>query len=151
MNELISIVITVYNTEEYLDKCISSILAQVYHNIEIIIVNDGSKGDVFSIIEKYDDERIRYLDLGVNKGLFCARVEGVKISKGDYICFVDSDDYISPNYIFSLHETIVVNNSEIAIASTVEIEEKNGEKKILFNCFVRIKCCLYYLYGIYLK
>ncbi|MCI8778348.1 MAG: glycosyltransferase family 2 protein [Bacilli bacterium] len=99
-NELISIIIPVYNTEDYLDKCLSSIINQTYKNIEIIIIDDGSTDNSKKIIKQYmnKDCRISYYYQN-NSGVAIARNSGIDKAQGDYIAFIDSDDYIDLTFI----------------------------------------------------
>ncbi|MGL6100291.1 MAG: glycosyltransferase family 2 protein [Fusobacteriaceae bacterium] len=96
-NELVSIIVPVYNTEKYLTKCIKSILNQTYKNIEIIIIDDGSTDNCAKIIKKYlqNNKNIKYFKQR-NQGQGVARNKGIQISQGKYIQFIDSDDYIEP-------------------------------------------------------
>ncbi len=98
MEKLVSIIIPVYNVEKYIEQCIYSVINQTYKNIEIIIINDGSTDCSIEKISKIKDERITIITQE-NKGLSAARNEGIQQSKGDYISFVDSDDFISRKYI----------------------------------------------------
>ena len=93
---LVSVVVTVYNVEKYIARCIDSILNQSYQEFELIIVNDGTPDRSMVIAEKYskNDKRIRIIDYGNNVGLMCARRRGYLEAKGDYVFFVDSDDTI---------------------------------------------------------
>ncbi len=98
---LISIIVCVYNTEKYIAKCLKSICAQTYANIEIILLNDGSTDKTAMIINEWQekDERI-VLVQQENKGLAVARNVGLDISRGEYIGFVDADDYIEKKTCF---------------------------------------------------
>ena len=100
MNELVSIIVPIYNVEKYLEKCIISLINQTYKNIEIILVNDGSPDNSLDICKKYQlkDERIVILDKS-NGGLSDARNYGIERAKGKYITCVDSDDYVSNDYV----------------------------------------------------
>ena len=89
----VSVIVPVYNTSKYLDECINSIIKQTYKNLEIIFINDSSNDDSLEVISKYKDKRIKIIDLKENKGVAVARNKGIEISTGDYICFLDSDDY----------------------------------------------------------
>lgn len=101
-NPLVSVVVPIYNVEAYVNKCIDSIIAQTYRNIEIILVNDGSTDHSRDLIEKYTiDSRCKIVDKE-NGGLSSARNAGIKESSGVYLYFVDSDDYILPNTIEQL-------------------------------------------------
>lgn len=96
MNPLISTIIPVYNTEHYLEKCVDSVVNQTYKNLQIILVDDGSTDNSPALCEKYaqNDSRIVVIHKK-NGGLSSARNAGLQVSTGDYITFVDSDDYIS--------------------------------------------------------
>lgn len=96
-NELVSIIVPVYNTEKYLVKCLDSILSQSYKNIEVIIIDDGSIDNCAKIIKDYlqKNKKIKYFKQE-NQGQAVARNKGIDISSGKYIQFVDSDDYIKP-------------------------------------------------------
>ena len=88
-----SIIIPAYNVEKYIAKTIVSILSQKYNNFELIVVDDGSYDNTVNIIKKFDDSRIK-LFCQKNSGVSSARNKGISESSGDYIVFVDSDDYI---------------------------------------------------------
>ena len=94
-SEKISIVVPAFNVEKYIRKCLESIVSQTYKNIEIIIVNDGSVDRTGDICEEFkrNDSRIIVIHQ-VNKGVVCARKEGIRRAQGKYICFVDGDDWI---------------------------------------------------------
>ena len=127
-NELISVVIPVYNVEKYLEKCINSIISQTYDNLEIIIVNDGSTDDSASIIEKIEkeDSRIRsyYQE---NAGLSAARNTGIDNSNGKYLAFVDSDDYIHPRMIEILYDNLIHTDSDISVCDLFWINKSEYE------------------------
>ena len=95
---MISIIVPIYNVELYLEKCIESIINQTYKDIEVILINDGSTDKSGIICDKYAkiDDRIIVLHKE-NGGVSSARNKGLDIAKGDYIAFVDPDDYIEPN------------------------------------------------------
>lgn len=99
MQHLVSIIVPVYNVEKYLRKCIDSIINQTFQNIEIILVNDGSKDSSGQICDDYKlkDRRIIVIHKE-NGGLSSARNAGLDIAKGDYVMFVDSDDYVEPQF-----------------------------------------------------
>lgn len=128
MNAKISIVIPVYGTEQYLERCINSVIKQNYRNLEIIVVNDCSPGNAEEIINKYSklDKRILYLKHEENRGLFQARITGAKKASGDYIAFLDSDDYINFDFYYGLLKKAEEERADIVIGETV-IENENGE------------------------
>lgn len=95
MTELVSIIIPCFNVEKTIDRCMNSVINQYYKNIEIIVVNDGSTDNTIDLLNKYrKDNRVKIISQ-VNSGLSGARNTGIELAKGDYIMFVDSDDYIS--------------------------------------------------------
>lgn len=98
---LVSIIVPVYNSEKYLTECIESIINQTYKNIEVILVDDFSPDNSFEICERFakKDNRIKFFRKQKNEGVSEARNFGLQKSKGDYICFVDSDDYLENNYV----------------------------------------------------
>ena len=134
-NKKISIIIPVYNAEEFLEDCINCLLNQSYKNLEIIIVNDGSKGNCKEIADKYIkiDDRVKYVEHEKNKGLFQARITGVKSSTGDYIAFLDSDDKVSNDYYRELIDKAEETNSDI-VASKI-VMDFGEENKVVYNLF----------------
>lgn len=130
---LLSLVIPVYNTEQYLDRCLNSVFTQTYKNIEVIVVNDCSPGDTDAIISKFQDQysNLKYYRHEVNRGLFHARLTGASHSTGNYIAFLDSDDYVSIDFYRSLIEKAETTNSDIVIGRTVL--EKGDGKKYVYN------------------
>nr|WP_272507417.1 HAD-IA family hydrolase [Clostridium aestuarii] len=134
---MISIIIPVYNTEKYLKRCLDSVTKQSYKNVEIIVVNDCSPGNAEEIVGEYmeQDKRIKYVTYEKNKGLFCARLKGVEVATGDYIAFIDSDDYVTIDFYHCLVNNAVKNNSDIVIGKTIfEKNEKEREIKNLHDC-----------------
>ncbi|ELC9556457.1 glycosyltransferase family 2 protein [Vibrio sp. SCSIO 43009] len=101
---LVSIIVPVYNMEEHLTKCINSVLSQSYHNIEIICVNDCSTDNSLSLLYDFQqvDPRVKVIDLKVNVRQGGARNAGIEFASGDYIYFIDSDDWVEPELIESL-------------------------------------------------
>lgn len=125
--KLVSIIIPVYNVESYLRKCIESILSQSYKNLQIILVDDGSSDSSGKICEEYSkkDKRIIVVHKE-NGGLSDARNCGLKYANGEYLTFVDSDDWVDQNYIKYLVELKEKYNTEISICEFKYITE-NGE------------------------
>ena len=102
-DSLVSIIVPIYNVEKYLDKCLLSIKEQSYSNIEVIMVNDGSKDASRNIAHKYQIQDIRFkLFDKENGGLSSGRNYGMRHASGDFICFVDSDDFLAPDYVKTL-------------------------------------------------
>ena len=104
---IISVIIPVYNVEKYLPKCIDSVISQTYKNLEIVLVDDGSSDKCSDICDQYakHDKRIKVIHKK-NEGVNEARITGFRESKGQYITFIDSDDYVSPLYVQTLYEPI---------------------------------------------
>lgn len=121
MGSKISLIIPVYGTEIYLERCIRSVLGQSYKNIEVILVDDCSPGNAEEIIQKFKqiDSRIIYCRHEKNKGLFQARLTGADHATGDYIAFLDSDDYVSCDYYHRLLRSAQMWNADIVIGKTV--------------------------------
>ncbi|MBT1177297.1 glycosyltransferase family 2 protein [Bifidobacterium callimiconis] len=127
MNPLISVIIPVYKVEKYLDACMTSVVEQTYRNLEIILVDDGSPD---SCPEKCDDwasrdPRIRVVHK-TNGGLSTARNAGLDIATGDYIAFVDSDDWIDKNMISRLYQWMIEHDSADVTVCGVVKEYENG-------------------------
>ena len=120
MNELISIIINTYNSEKYIKKCLDSIVNQTYKNLEILIINDGSTDNTLSICESYNDKRIRIINQK-NKGISLSRNVGIDNFKGEYVFFVDSDDYIEPDTIEYLYNLCKKYDVEMAICRSMEV------------------------------
>ena len=116
-----SIIVPVYNTSNYIDKCINSILNQTYKNFEIIIVNDGSTDNSVEILEKYKSNKKIKIINQKNKGLSGARNRGIKEASKDYILFIDSDDYIEETLLETLNKTI--KNEDIIRFQAQEVNE----------------------------
>lgn len=118
MNEkLVSIIIPVYNVKDFLVDCLDSVINQSYKNLDIILVDDGSTDGSGIICEEYarQDKRIRVIHQ-VNQGLSAARNSGIEIMRGEYVYFIDSDDYIAKDTIEVLFNTIKKYDAEIAIS-----------------------------------
>ncbi len=120
-NPLVSVVIPIYKVEEYLRECIDSVISQTYKNLEIILVDDGSPDNCPAICDEYaeKDNRIKVIHKE-NGGLSDARNAGIKIATGEYISFIDSDDYISNNFIQSLLYSLIVSDSDISICKYIK-------------------------------
>ncbi|MFJ7728161.1 glycosyltransferase family 2 protein [Neobacillus sp. NPDC097160] len=137
MNPAISIIVPVYNLEQYIKKCLDSILSQTFKDFEVIIVNDGSIDNSGSICNEiaYLDNRVRVIHKK-NGGLSSARNAGIKIAKGDFLGFVDSDDYIDKDMYRVLYNLCKETNSDISICKFSRevkgklINEQNEECKL---------------------
>ena len=117
-----SIIIPVYNVEDYIEKCLDSVFNQTYENFEVIVVNDGTTDNSMDIVKRYDAKVINQK----NQGLSAARNRGVKESSGDYIIFLDSDDYIDKDLLQKISENLS-NNPMVVRYQAVDIIEKREE------------------------
>lgn len=121
---MVSVIIPIYNSIQYIRDTLESVINQTYQNLEIILINDGSTDNSLLICEEYsqNDSRIKLFSQD-NKGASAARNLGLKKAQGKYILFVDSDDYILPNHIESLVRALEKNNSDICISNCKKINE----------------------------
>ena len=135
---MISIIIPVYNVENYLEECLKSVQSQTYTNIEVILVNDGSTDKSKLICERYckEDRRFHLLNQE-NQGQSVARNMGVAASTGEFISFVDSDDIILPNYLETLMhymaEDVDIVESQFTVSKKKFLDEKPKEPMIIFE------------------
>lgn len=123
-NELITIVVPIYNVEKYLDRCVTSILGQTYNNIEVILVDDGSQDASSKICDSYDDDRVVVIHK-INGGLGSARNAGIDASRGKYITFIDGDDEISPDHIMNLYMALRGNNADTCLCGHTKVRENS--------------------------
>lgn len=138
--ELVSVIVPIYNVEKYLKRCIESIIGQTYKNLEIILVNDGSLDNSICICEEYAklDNRIKIIDKK-NGGLSSARNAGIDVAKGVYLIFVDSDDYVAPNMIENLYSSVKKNNVKMAIGNYSLVDDMGNliqslDRELLEEC-----------------
>ena len=139
MSSKISIIVPVYNVEPYLKKCLNSLLAQTYRDLEIILVDDGSPDICGQICDDYAsrDSRIRVIHK-TNGGLSDARNAGLEIATGDYIGFVDSDDWIEPDMFEYLLDGLLKTNSNISICNVINSEDRRAViKKTPYKVYSR--------------
>ena len=131
MNDLISVIVPIYNVEKYLDRCIESIVNQTYKNLEIILVDDGSSDNCPKMCDKWakKDNRIKVIHKE-NRGVSSARNTGINNVNGNYIVFVDSDDFLEDNALYLMTKRI--NNYDILICSNYNITN-NKKNKNLFS------------------
>ncbi len=126
----VSIIVPVYNVELYLRECLDSIINQTLKDIEIICVDDCSTDNSYIILDEYSkkDSRIKLLKHNVNKGLGPARNTGINVAQGEYIGFIDSDDYISLDYFENLYNTAKKYNSDIVSTLNIKLYEMHNNK-----------------------
>lgn len=132
-NELISVIVPIYNMEKYLNKCVDSILNQTYSNMEILLIDDGSTDLSPKICDEYmkTDSRIKVFHKK-NGGLSDAKNFGIKKASGKYVAFVDSDDWIENNMYENMYYKLKDTKSNIVVCGRY-IEYENGEKKEWYN------------------
>ncbi len=120
----VSIIIPVYNVENFLDRCLKSVEQQTYKDIEVIIVDDGSPDNSYKIIDEYVTRNSNFISYKIeNSGQGGARNFGIDKATGDYIVFLDSDDYITPNCIEKLVSVAISEKSDIVICSCFDVKE----------------------------
>lgn len=130
-SKLISIIIPIYKVEKYLDRCVQSVVNQTYKNLEIILVNDGSPDNCPQICDEWasKDNRIKVIHKS-NGGVSSARNEGLKNVTGEYVVFIDADDYVSKDFLQNLIS--VANNEQVDIViSGFTIVDDKGNKKLV--------------------
>lgn len=149
-NALVSVIVPVFKVEQYIQRCLDSICNQTYKNLEIILIDDGSPDRSGEICDEYarKDKRIKVIHKQ-NAGVSAARNDGLDIATGDFITFVDSDDYIAPEMYQTLVKKIVIENADIAICSFFQ-EGISGEfhinskvhKEVQLSQIEQIECLL---------
>ena len=140
-NDLISVIVPVYNIEKYLPRCVDSILNQSYKNIEIILVDDGATDNCPTICDEYAKKDGRVVVVHkVNGGLSSARNAGLDVAKGEYIVTVDGDDFVAQDYVWHLYKILKDNNCRIGCCShytlrvenqPIEVDESDGDVKLI--------------------
>lgn len=133
MNTKVSIIVPVYNVEQYIEKCLNSLVSQTIDNYEIIIVVDGSKDGSINIVRKFYNEYpeiISYYETS-NKGLSAARNYGIKKAKGEYIGFIDSDDYISEKMFEKMYNYAINNECDVVVCNYYKVTEEETNEMLL--------------------
>lgn len=152
MEELISVIVPVYNVKPFLVECLDSIINQTYKNLEIILVDDGSNDGSEKICDEYKekDDRIKVIHQR-NRGLSVARNIGIEKSNGKYLTFVDSDDYIHKEMLEVLYENIKKYNCEISIcnySNNEDLKIRDAKNIEIFDSLEKMLGQLYNKYGI---
>ena len=129
---MISVVIPAYNVEKYFEKCLQSVVSQTYTDLEIIIVDDGSSDNTLNIAKSFGDKdsRIKIFEQK-NAGAGAARNYGIKQATGEYIIFLDSDDYFEENMLESMYDRIVVTGSDVCVVKSWEFDDNTGEECLI--------------------
>ena len=125
---LISIIVPAYNVEKYIEKCLDSLLNQTFDDYQIIVVNDGSTDRTDEIIQQKYLDKVVYIDKKTNSGLSDTRNVGMKFATGEYIIFVDGDDYVNNSCIQKIR-SIIKSHRDVDVVYVGHIEERNGEQK----------------------
>ena len=124
----VSVIIPVYNAENYLQQCLDSVANQTLQDIEIICVNDGSTDRSLEILRSFEKKDNRFIILTQeNQGAAVARNEGLSIAKGEFISVLDADDFFDPNMLKAAYNRLVETNSEIAIFKVQLYDDSTGE------------------------
>lgn len=133
-NPKVSVIVPVYNVERYLENCLNTLVNQTLKDIEIICINDGSKDNSFDILKEFasKDERIKIINKK-NEGLSAARNDGLKAAKGEYIGYVDSDDWVSQDFYEKLYVAAKSNNCEIAAGNIMRCGNKIEKYKVNYK------------------
>ncbi len=130
----VSIIVPIYNVEKYLKRCLDSLVNQTLNDIEIICINDGSTDGSLEILNEYGrrDDRIVIINQE-NSGLSATRNKGIDIAKGQFIGFVDSDDWVSKDYFEKLYNSAIQNEAEIAVGGIIRLHRFNRRKFLSFE------------------
>ena len=118
MDDLISVIVPALNAEAYIERCLDSLVRQTYQNLEIICSDDGSTDGTVEKIKQYNDPRIKLIVRGQNYGISLTRNFGIGIASGKYIGFIDSDDFVDPDFYQKLHRSMIENDAEIVSTAT---------------------------------
>lgn len=134
----ISVIVPVYNVAEYLECCMDSLLAQKLTDLEIILVDDGSTDGSGELCDAYAAfSRVRVVHQ-VNAGLGLARNRGLKIARGSYVTFVDSDDYVGPDFLEKLHQAAMEEDADLVIGGYAKVFQEGGESAVPWTTERRI-------------
>lgn len=134
VDELVSIIIPLYNSEKYIEETIKSVLDQTYKNWEMLIIDDCSTDNGAEIVKKYqDDKRIKYFKLDINSGAAVCRNKGIELSNGEYIAFLDSDDLWKKEKLEKQIRFMKENNYSISFTEYEEIDENGNKLNILIK------------------
>lgn len=150
--DLISVIVPIYNVEKYLRTCLNSLLEQTYENFEVLMINDGSTDGSAAICQEYAerDSRFVYFEKE-NGGLASARNFGLDYSKGMYISFIDSDDWVVETYLLDLYNAIVKSKSDISISHHIGYKDDTGDYCIyIYMSILKKSIALANLYQNYL-
>jgi glycoslytransferase len=145
----LSVIIPIYNVEQYLRKCLDSVCNQTLEDIEIICINDCSPDNSLEILKEYqkNDNRIKIIDFKENRGVAAARNEAIKIAKGEYIGFVDGDDWVDLDFYEKLYKKAKEDNVDLVIGNL--LKNNQGKNSFLHNMANRVKQNKIYFSGLF--
>ncbi len=148
MKNLVSVIIPIYNVEQYLEKCLDSVINQTYKDLEIICVNDCSSDNSLKILQEYSrfDNRIKIINFEQNKGVSAARNAGLEIAKGEYIGFVDGDDWIDLDFYEKLYGRAAETDSEIVKGNLIFYYADNSKSISPLNKLIQEQQSNLYFY-----
>lgn len=129
----VSVIVPVYNAEKYIKRCVDSVLQQSLDSIEIILVNDCGNDNAFSLANELyaKEENVVFIDGQQNEGPMKAREKGYKVAGGQYLFFLDSDDYLPENSLFVLYDKAIKCNSDIVVGSINRVDENGNQIRVL--------------------
>ena len=131
---LVSVIIPAYNAGKYIQECLDSVLSQTYQNLEIIVIDDGSIDETYEIVKAYSNKFARLILVHQENGGVCAaRNKGLDLASGEYIMFVDADDYLRLDAVELLYKDIIQNEAEVScglMGDNIDTVEKRGEGNI---------------------
>ena len=130
----ISVILPVYNSEDYLKECLDSLINQTFDDFEVLCINDGSSDNSLAILREYEktDSRITVIDQE-NQGVAKTRNNGLSLVKGNYVYFMDGDDELDKNAFKKLHDNLASNGSDFCIMKVIFV---NGVEKYKFPAFI---------------
>lgn len=150
MDNMITVIIPIYNCEKYLERCLESVISQTYKNLEILLINDGSTDNSKKICDYYlcKDSRIKLINKE-NSGVSDTRNVGIKEAGGDYIAFVDADDFIEYDMYEKMLKKSVENNCDMVFCDYIEFNDKGiaNSESISVNEFVKTRDLKYFIAG----
>lgn len=135
MAELISVIVPVYNVAPYLEECFASLLVQTYAPFEVVVVEDGSTDGSREMVQEFArrDERVRVVEHARNRGLAAARNTGIEAACGELFAFIDSDDYVAPDYLERLHKNLVAHAVDISACGYCLVYDMGCDPQLVYR------------------
>ena len=135
MDKLVTIAIASYNNAPYIERCIDSVVAQSYGNLEVLVVDDGSTDDTLKRIERYSTDKRVCIIKKENGGLSSVRQLALDKAIGEYICFIDADDYLAPTYVEYMIDKLINDKSDICVCGTQFVDSHDNQQEDWTNAF----------------